>query len=84
MALIYTTAGQEDYGIKLESDDVDPAFFKPKRPGKRRFFVDCYRESNSNGSPTESQAVHNFIDGVFNMTPCGIRYRRSPTARCRP
>lgn len=65
IALIYTSAGREDYRIELESDDVDQAFFKAKRSGERRFSIDSYRESEVDGKVTESQALHGFVDGVF-------------------
>jgi hypothetical protein len=64
IALVYTSAGKEDYRIELESDDVDQAFFKPKHPGERRFSIDTYRSSA--GKPGETQALHGFVDGVFN------------------
>jgi hypothetical protein len=66
IALIYTNAGKEDYRIELESADVDQAFFKAKHPGERRFSIDSYRESDVNGKFAESQALHGFVDGVFN------------------
>jgi hypothetical protein len=68
LALIYTDNAQDkaENHIQLESDDVDQAFFKPKKPGERRFSIDTYSESEVNGKQTESQALHGFIDGVFN------------------
>jgi len=66
MAAIFTSSGKEDYRIELESDDVDQAFFKSKHPGERRFSIDTYRESNVGGKLSESQALHGFIDGIFN------------------
>lgn len=65
IALVYTSAGKEDYRIELESEDVDQAFFTPKHPGERRFSIDSYRESTTGGQFSESQALHGFIDGAF-------------------
>jgi hypothetical protein len=65
VALIYTTDGKSDYRLELGSEDVDQAFFKPKKPGERRFSIDSYRESEVDGKKTESQALHGFVDGVF-------------------
>ncbi len=65
MALVYSSEGKQDYRIELESEEVDQAFFKAKRPGERRFSVDTFRQSESNGKVTESQALHGFIDAVF-------------------
>ena len=61
VAMIYTNEDKVDYRIELESDTVDQAFFKAKKPGERRFSIDTFRETK-NG---ESQALHGFIDGVF-------------------
>ena len=60
-AMIFTSDGKEDYRIELESEDVDQAFFKAKKPGERRFSIDTFRKSK-NG---ETQALHGFVDGVF-------------------
>ena len=65
IAIIFTNSSKEDYRIELESDDADQAFFKPKHPGDRRFSIDSYHESNVEGKSSESQALHGFIDGVF-------------------
>jgi hypothetical protein len=60
-ALIFTSNDKQDYRIELESDPADQAFFKATKPGERRFSIDTFRESK-NG---ETQALHGFIDGVF-------------------
>lgn len=65
IALVYPTGGQNNYRMELESDDVDQAFFKPKKPGERRFSIDSYRKNEKNENWPESQALHGFIDGVF-------------------
>jgi len=65
IALVYTGASKEDYRIELESDYVDQAFFKPKHRGERRFSIDTYRESDTDGKPGMTQALHGFVDGVF-------------------
>jgi hypothetical protein len=65
VALIYTKEGKEDYRIEIDSEDVDQAFFKPKKPGERRFSIDSYRQNETNANWPESQALHGFIDGVF-------------------
>ena len=65
VALIYTSAGKQDYRLEVESDDADQALFKPKHPGDRRFSIDSYHESDAGGKPGESQALHGFIDGTF-------------------
>jgi hypothetical protein len=67
VALVYTSDGKDDYRIQLESDDVDQALFKAKHPGERRFSFDTYRESNAGGKASESQALHGFVDGVFDF-----------------
>jgi hypothetical protein len=64
-ALIYTNEDKEDYRIELESDPVDQAFFKAKKPGERRFSIDIFRKNETNANWPESQALHGFIDGVF-------------------
>jgi len=64
-ALIYTEEGKGNYRIELESEDVDQAFFKPKKPGERRFSIDSYRKNETNEKLPESQALHGFVDGVF-------------------
>lgn len=66
IALINKSAEKENYRMELESDDADQAFFKAKHPGERRFSIDTYRESNSGGQRSESQALHGFVDGTFN------------------
>jgi len=65
VALIHTNDGKADYRNELESEDVDQAFFKPKKPGERRFSIDSYRKTETNENWPESQALHGFIDGVF-------------------
>ncbi len=65
LALVYTADDKVDYRLQLESDDGDQAFFKPKKPGERRFSIDSYRTTDVNGKTSESQALHGFIDGVF-------------------
>ena len=65
VALVYTSEGKLDYRIELESADVDQAFFKPKHAGERRFSIDTFREQNTDGKASESQALHGFVDGVF-------------------
>jgi hypothetical protein len=65
IALIYTSDGKQDYRIEIDSEDVDQAFFKPKKPGDRRFSIDSYRQNGTNPDWPESQALHGFIDGVF-------------------
>jgi len=65
VALIYTSDQKQDYRLELGSEDVDQAFFKAKKPGERRFSIDSYRESEVDGKKTESQALHGFVDGVF-------------------
>ncbi len=65
VALIYTSEGKEDYRIELESDDVDQAFFKAKKPGERRFSIDSFRKNAMNANWPESQALHGFVDGIF-------------------
>jgi hypothetical protein len=65
VALIYTSAGKQDYRIELESEDVDQAFFKAKHPGERRFSIDTYHENVTNPNWPESQALHGFVDGKF-------------------
>lgn len=65
LALIYTNEDKEDYRIELESLDVDQAFFKAKKPGERRFSVDTFRKNEKNPEWPESQALHGFVDGVF-------------------
>ena len=65
IALIYTKEGKLDYRMELESADVDQAFFKPKHPGERRFSIDTFRQNATNPNWPESQALHGFVDGVF-------------------
>lgn len=65
VALIYTNEGTGNYRLELESEDVDQAFFKPKKPGERRFSIDSYRKNETNEKWPESQALHGFVDGVF-------------------
>ena len=65
LALIYTSENKEDYRIEIESEDVDQAFFKAKKPGERRFSIDTFRKNATNANWPESQALHGFIDGVF-------------------
>ncbi len=65
VALIYTKEGKASYRIELESDDVDQAFFKPKHPGERRFSIDTFRQNETNPNWPESQALHGFVDGMF-------------------
>ncbi len=65
VALVYTSDGKQDYRIELGSEDVDQAFFKAKHPGERRFSIDSYRKNEENKNGPESQALHGFVDGVF-------------------
>lgn len=64
-ALIYKSDGELDYRLELGSEDEDQAFFKPKKPGERRFSIDSYHEKDVNGQKSESQGLMGFIDGVF-------------------
>ncbi|HEY2861275.1 MAG TPA: hypothetical protein VGJ21_22895 [Terracidiphilus sp.] len=64
VALVYTSDGKESFRIQLESDDADQAFFKPKHPGERRFSIDTY-SPGTDGKAGETQALHGFLDGVF-------------------
>lgn len=65
VALIYTSDGKQDYRLELGSEDEDQAFFKPKKPGERRFSIDSYRKNKTNEELPESQALNGFVDGVF-------------------
>lgn len=65
VALIYTSDDKLDYRLELESEDTDQAFFKPKEPGERRFSIDSYRKNEKNENWPETQALHGFVDGVF-------------------
>jgi len=65
VAMIYTSDGKSDYRLELGSEDADQAFFKPKKRGERRFSIDSYRKNEKNANWPESQALHGFIDGVF-------------------
>ncbi len=65
VALIFTNDNQLDYRLELGSEDEDQAFFKPKKPGERRFSIDSYRKNETNEEGPESQALYGFIDGVF-------------------
>lgn len=67
VAMIYTSDGKSDYRLEIGSEDADQAFFKPKKPGERRFSIDSYRKNEKNASWPESQALHGFIDGVFDF-----------------
>jgi len=78
IALIYTKEGKLDYRIELESADVDQAFFKPKHPGERRFSIDSFRQNATNPNWPESQALHGFVDGVFDYD--AMRDRMMKTA----
>jgi hypothetical protein len=64
-AEIWTNENKMDYRIELESMDVDQAFFKAKKPGERRFSIDTFRKNEKNPDWPESQALHGFVDGVF-------------------
>lgn len=64
-ALIFTSEGKLDYRLELGSEDADQAFFKPKKPGERRFSIDSYRKSQTSDDFPETQALLGFIDGVF-------------------
>ena len=77
-ALIFTSDGKQDYRIELGSEDADQAFFKPKHPGERRFSIDSYRKNETNENLPESQALHGFIDGVFDYD--AMRDRLAKTA----
>jgi hypothetical protein len=65
LALIYTSEGKTDYRLEVGSEDADQAFFKPKKPGERRFSIDSYRKNEKDGNLPESQALHGFMDGLF-------------------
>lgn len=65
VALIYKSDEKQDYRLELDSEDVDQAFFKPKRSGERRFSIDSYRKNENNENWPESQALHGFVDGTF-------------------
>jgi hypothetical protein len=65
VALIYTSDGKQDYRLELGSEDVDQAFFKPQKPGERRFSIDSYRKNEKDEKGPESQALHGLVDGVF-------------------
>jgi len=65
VGMIYTSDGKSDYRLELGSEDADQAFFKPKKRGERRFSIDSYRKNDKNANWPESQALHGFIDGVF-------------------
>jgi hypothetical protein len=65
VALIYSTNNKLDYRLELGSEDEDQAFFKPKHAGERRFSIDSYRKNETNENLPESQALHGFVDGVF-------------------
>ncbi len=65
VALIYTSDGKSDYRIELGSENADQAFFKPKKPGERRFSIDSYRKNETNENWPETQALYGFVDGVF-------------------
>lgn len=65
IAMVYTNEGKENYRIEIESDAGDQAFFKGKKPGERRFSIDIFRKNEKNPDWPESQALHGFIDGVF-------------------
>ncbi|UWZ82143.1 hypothetical protein [Occallatibacter riparius] len=66
LALVYSKEDKLDYRLELGSEDADQAFFKAKHPGERRFSIDSYRRDAGNENGPESQALHGFIDGVFN------------------
>jgi hypothetical protein len=66
IAMVYTNEGKENFRIELESDALDQASFKAKKPGERRFSVDTFRKNEKNPDWPESQSLHGFIDGVFN------------------
>jgi hypothetical protein len=65
VALIYTSDGKADFRLELGSEDADQAFFKPKKPGERRFSIDSYRKNQTNEKWPETQALYGFVDGVF-------------------
>jgi hypothetical protein len=65
VALVYTSDGRADYRLELGSEDADQAFFKPKKLGERRFSIDSYRKNETNEKWPETQALHGFVDGVF-------------------
>jgi len=65
VALVYTSEGKPDFRLELGSEDADQAFFKPKKPGERRFSIDSYRKNEKDENLPESQALHGFVDGVF-------------------
>lgn len=65
VALIYSSDAKQLDRIELGSENADQAFFKPKKPGERRFSIDTYHETEANGNKTESQALNGFIDGTF-------------------
>jgi len=65
LALIFSSEDKQVSRIEIDSEEVDQAFSKPKRPGERRFSIDSYRQNETNPNWPESQALHGFIDGVF-------------------
>jgi hypothetical protein len=65
IALIYSSDDKQVDRIELGSENADQAFFKPKKPGERRFSIDTYHETKADGSNTESQALNGFVDGTF-------------------
>jgi hypothetical protein len=65
IAEIWTGEGKMDYRIEIGSEREDQIFFKAKHPGERRFSIDSYRKNNKNPNGPESQALHGFVDGVF-------------------
>lgn len=66
VALVNKSDGKQDYRLELESNEVDQAFFKPKKQGERRFSIDSYRKNDKNENWPESQSLYGFVDGVFN------------------
>jgi hypothetical protein len=65
IAEIWTGEGKMDYRIEIGSESEDQIFFKAKHPGERRFSIDSYRKNNEHPNGPESQALHGFVDGVF-------------------
>jgi hypothetical protein len=65
VAMINTSDGKSDYRLELGSEDADQAFFKPKKPGDRRFSIDAYRKNETNEKLPETQSLFGFVDGVF-------------------
>lgn len=61
--------GQLVERVQLESDDVDQPAFRQEHPelaakGERRYSLDSYQVSRSNGKVSVNQALYGFLDGL--------------------